>query len=65
MKRREFLKNTGAGATAGIATALAAPAIAQGQPSVKWRLASSYPKSLDLLFGARLKPTTTRRILPR
>ncbi len=48
MKRREFLKTAGVGATA---SALAAPAIAQSMPEVKWRLAASWPKSLDTLFG--------------
>ena len=47
MKRRTFL--TGATMAAG---AVAAPAIAQSQPEVRWRLASSYPKSLDTLYGA-------------
>src|SRR5260370_31831428 len=32
--------------------ALAAPAIAQASPELKWRLASSFPKSLDTIFGA-------------
>ena len=31
--------------------ALAAPAIAQSQPEIKWRLAASWPKSLDTLYG--------------
>jgi TRAP-type mannitol/chloroaromatic compound transport system substrate-binding protein len=39
----------GAGAAA---TAIAAPAIAQSTPEVKWRLTSSFPKSLDTIFGA-------------
>ena len=39
-------------ATAGLAVAtLAAPAIAQSDPKLKWRLTCSYPKSLDTLFG--------------
>ena len=50
MKRRDFLKVTGIGA-AGAAT-LAAPAIAQSMPELKWRLAASWPKSLDTLWGA-------------
>src|ERR1700682_2344811 len=29
-----------------------APAFAQGGPEVKWRLASSSPKSLDTIYGA-------------
>jgi TRAP-type mannitol/chloroaromatic compound transport system substrate-binding protein len=49
MKRREFLKAAGAGA--GVA-ALAAPALAQSAPELKWRLTSSFPKSLDTLYGA-------------
>jgi TRAP-type mannitol/chloroaromatic compound transport system substrate-binding protein len=49
MERRSFLKKAGAGLAAG---AIAAPAIAQGtQPEVKWRLASSFPKSLDTIYG--------------
>jgi TRAP-type mannitol/chloroaromatic compound transport system substrate-binding protein len=48
MKRREFLKAAGIGMTA---SAVAAPAIAQSMPEVKWRLAASWPKSLDTLFG--------------
>jgi TRAP-type mannitol/chloroaromatic compound transport system substrate-binding protein len=48
MKRREFLKAAGVG----LATStVAAPAIAQSMPELKWRLAASWPKSLDTLFG--------------
>src|SRR5580765_129576 len=52
MKRRKFISTAGVGA-AGVAAAstLAAPAIAQSMPSVKWRLTSSFPKSLDTLWG--------------
>jgi len=49
MKRRQFLKVAGASAAA---TAIAAPAIAQSMPELKWRLTSSFPKSLDTIFGA-------------
>jgi TRAP-type mannitol/chloroaromatic compound transport system substrate-binding protein len=49
MKRREFLKAAGAGLAA--SAAVAAPAIAQSMPELKWRLTSSFPKSLDTLWG--------------
>ncbi|TAK49807.1 MAG: twin-arginine translocation signal domain-containing protein [Xanthobacteraceae bacterium] len=48
MKRRDFLKVSAVGAAA---TAVAAPAIAQSAPEIKWRLASSFPKSLDTIYG--------------
>src|SRR5262249_4452902 len=48
MRRRNFLKSAGIGIAA---SAVAAPAIAQSQPEIKWRLASSFPKSLDTIFG--------------
>src|SRR5499433_829657 len=48
MKRRQFLTAMGAGAAA---TAIAAPAIAQSSPTLKWRLTASWPKSLDTLYG--------------
>jgi TRAP-type mannitol/chloroaromatic compound transport system substrate-binding protein len=48
MQRREFLKT----ASAGLATTtIAAPAIAQSMPELKWRLTASWPKSLDTLYG--------------
>jgi len=50
MKRRQFLKTAGLGVAA--AGAVAAPAIAQSSPEIRWRLAASWPKSLDTLFGA-------------
>src|SRR5690242_15967415 len=48
MKRRSFLKHATAGVAAG---SIAAPAIAQSMPSIQWRLAASWPKSLDTLYG--------------
>ena len=53
MKRRDFLTKAGAGAAA--AGALATPVVAKAQaaaPTIQWRLASSFPKSLDILYGA-------------
>src|SRR5712672_3801169 len=50
MKRREFLKTAGAGLAA--STAVAAPAIAQSMPELKWRCTTSWPKSLDVPFSA-------------
>jgi TRAP-type mannitol/chloroaromatic compound transport system substrate-binding protein len=49
MKRRNFIQAAGAGLAA---TAIAKPAIAQSYPEVKWRLTSSFPKSLDTIYGA-------------
>ena len=51
MKRRKFINTAGA-SMAGILAAGAAPAFAQGGPEIKWRLASSFPKSLDTIYGA-------------
>jgi TRAP-type mannitol/chloroaromatic compound transport system substrate-binding protein len=48
MKRREFLKAAGLGLAG---SAVAAPAIAQSMPEIKWRLTASWPKSLDTLYG--------------
>jgi len=48
MERRSFLKKAAAGVAAG---AVAAPAIAQSQPTITWRMATSWPKSLDTLYG--------------
>src|SRR5476651_628040 len=49
MKRRQFIKTAGLGI---VASAIAAPAIAQSMPELKWRLTASWPKSLDTLFGS-------------
>jgi TRAP-type mannitol/chloroaromatic compound transport system substrate-binding protein len=51
MQRRKFINTAGAG-MAGILAAGSAPAFAQGAPEIKWRLTSSFPKSLDTIFGA-------------
>jgi len=53
MQRRRFLHTAalGAGGVVSVST-LAAPAIAESQPELKWRMASSFPKSLDTIYGA-------------
>src|ERR1700723_443453 len=48
MKRRDFLKVSAVGAAA---SAVASPAIAQSSPEIKWRMTSSFPKSLDTIYG--------------
>jgi TRAP-type mannitol/chloroaromatic compound transport system substrate-binding protein len=52
MDRRSFIKKAGllAGGAAA-STAIAAPAIAQSMPEIKWRLTSGFPKALDTLYG--------------
>jgi TRAP-type mannitol/chloroaromatic compound transport system substrate-binding protein len=49
MERRKFLARTGVTTALG---ALAAPAIAQGTSAVKWRMSTSWPKSLDTIYGS-------------
>ncbi|WP_295643430.1 TRAP transporter substrate-binding protein DctP, partial [uncultured Methylibium sp.] len=49
MERRHFMRSTG---IAGVLAAAAAPAVVHAQANVRWRLASSFPKSLDTIFGA-------------
>ncbi|MER2634016.1 MAG: TRAP transporter substrate-binding protein [Rhizobiaceae bacterium] len=51
MRRRQFLKSAAVGA-AGAGSTIAAPAIVRAEPEIKWRCASSFPKSLDTLYGA-------------
>lgn len=50
MDRRSFLTKAAVGGVG--AAALAAPAIAQSAPKVTWRMTSSFPKSLDTIYGA-------------
>ena len=52
MDRRKFLQSSTVGALGVAGTAgLATPAIAQSQPKVQWRCTSSFPKSLDTIYG--------------
>src|SRR5688500_3216903 len=66
MERRKFINRAGAG-MAGILAAGTAPAFAQASPEIKWRLASSFPKSLDTIFavaesmGKRVAALTNNR----
>ncbi|MFA6267435.1 MAG: TRAP transporter substrate-binding protein [Pseudolabrys sp.] len=48
MKRRQFIQAAGLGVAG---AAIAAPAIAQSNPEVKWRMPASWPKSLDTIYG--------------
>jgi TRAP-type mannitol/chloroaromatic compound transport system substrate-binding protein len=52
MERRSFLKK--AATSAGVAGAAVAPGLAMAAdlPTINWRLASSFPKNLDTIFGA-------------
>lgn len=49
MQRRRFIHHSG---LAGVLAAGAAPAIVHAQATLRWRLVSSFPKSLDTIFGA-------------
>ncbi len=49
MERRQFIKHAG---IAGILAAGVAPAAHAQGATIRWRLASSFPKALDTIFGA-------------
>jgi len=48
MQRRSFVHGAG---LAGVLAAGVAPAVVHAQANIRWRLASSFPKSLDTIFG--------------
>ena len=48
MERRSFIRQTG---LAGVLAAGMAPAVVHAQQALRWRLASSFPKSLDTIYG--------------
>ncbi len=53
--RRTVLGGAAAATAAGVAAVASGfpkPAIAQAMPEIKWRLTSSFPKSLDTVYGA-------------
>ena len=54
MQRRSFVQAAAAGA------ALSAPAIVRAQPQIRWRVASSWPKTLDTIYGGA--ETVARRV---
>jgi TRAP-type mannitol/chloroaromatic compound transport system substrate-binding protein len=49
MERRSFVNGAG---LAGVLAAGVAPAIVHAQAAMRWRMASSFPKSLDTIYGA-------------
>jgi TRAP-type mannitol/chloroaromatic compound transport system substrate-binding protein len=60
MERRSFVRSAG---MAGVLAAGTAPAIVHAQANIRWRLASSFPKSLDTMFGVNevfAKPRSRR-----
>jgi TRAP-type mannitol/chloroaromatic compound transport system substrate-binding protein len=59
MDRRSALKHAG---VAGVLAAGIAPAV-HAQAAVRWRLASSFPKSLDTIFGSAVKMSETVKAL--
>ena len=48
MERRSFVRSAG---IAGVLAAGVAPGVVHAQANVRWRLASSFPKSLDTIYG--------------
>ncbi len=52
-KRRNVLGGAAAAGTlAAAGSAFPSPAVAQSMPAISWRLTSSFPKSLDTVYGA-------------
>ena len=49
MQRRSFVHGAG---LAGVLAAGVAPAVVHAQANIRWRLASSFPKALDTIFGS-------------
>jgi len=49
MERRSFMRQTG---LVSVLAAGVAPTVVHAQTSIRWRLASSFPKSLDTIYGA-------------
>ena len=51
VSRRRFIKAASVGGLGAATAAVASPAIAQSMPEIKWRQTTSWPKSLDTLYG--------------
>lgn len=49
MDRRQFIKGSAVAAAGG--AVLAAPAIAKAEPVIRWRCVSSFPKTIEVLYG--------------
>jgi TRAP-type mannitol/chloroaromatic compound transport system substrate-binding protein len=49
--RRNVISASAAAAGVAAAASFPAPAIAQGSPEIRWRCTSSFPKSLDTIYG--------------
>jgi len=52
MDRRSFIRKGALGGAAAAAASVASPALAEDLPEITWRLTSSFPKSLDTIYGA-------------
>ncbi|MCV2878248.1 TRAP transporter substrate-binding protein [Sedimentimonas flavescens] len=52
MDRRSFIRKGALGGAAAAAASVATPALAEDLPEITWRLTSSFPKSLDTIYGA-------------
>ncbi len=50
MKRRDFLKKAAVG-TAAATASVAAPAVIAAPKRIRWRMATSWPKALDTIYG--------------
>ena len=48
MERRSFVRSAG---IVGVLAAGAAPAIVHAQAAIRWRMASSFPKAADIIYG--------------
>jgi TRAP-type mannitol/chloroaromatic compound transport system substrate-binding protein len=51
VERRKLIGAVAAAGAATVASSFPKPAIAQSLPEIRWRLTSSFPKSLDTLYG--------------